>query len=202
MILTHCIYSHISRVATPRNTFIAQITFLQLSTVFNKCISISKCDRCADSESMLSCVKPKVLAYITDAVKQDRLAITEDLAVVKSRDASEDNAKKENYPAQYDTADPTKRKLLRKLMLEKLDAYLSSHQLEAKLPEAIAGSNIVPRSLVDSMPKSLTVPLSDSPSGQGNRTLHSTFSRASFAFHVRLESKTFKFVKTFLAIFF
>ncbi|KAL6432042.1 hypothetical protein ACFW04_006630 [Cataglyphis niger] len=120
--------------------------------------------RCADSESMLSCVKPKVLAYLTDAAKQDRLAITENLAVVKSRDAPADNA--EDY-SQYDAADPAKRKLLRTLMLEKLDSYLSSHQLEAKLPEAIAESNIVPRSLVDSMPKSLTIPLSDSSNEQG-----------------------------------
>lgn len=124
-----------------------------------------KCFRCADSESMLSCVKPKVLAYITDAVKQDRLAITEDLAVVKSHDAPE--YKTEDY-SPYDVADPSKRKLLRTLMLEKLDTYLSSHQLEAKLPAAIVGSNIVPRSLVDSIPKSLTVPLNDSSNGQGN----------------------------------
>lgn len=116
---------------------------------------------------MLSCVKPKVLAYLTDAVKQDRLAITEDLAVVKSRNAPEGDT--EDYePLQYDSADPSKRKFLRTLMLETLDAYLSSHQLEAKLPDAIAGSNIVPRSLVDSMPRSLTVPLSDSSNGQGN----------------------------------
>ncbi|KAM0736200.1 hypothetical protein ACS0PU_010161 [Formica fusca] len=120
--------------------------------------------RCADSESMLSCVKPKVLAYLTDAVKQDRLAITENLALVKSRDAAANSA--EDY-SQYDAADPSKRKLLRTLLLEKLDAYLSSHQLEAKLPEAIAESNIVPRSLVDSMPKSLIVPLSDSSIEQG-----------------------------------
>lgn len=125
------------------------------------------CDRCADSEAMLSCVKPKVLAYLTDAVKQDRLAITEDLAVVKSRDAPEDDTK-DYDPSQYDHEDPSKRKLLRTLMLEKLDAYLSSHQLEAKLPDAIAGSNIVPRSLIDNMPRSLTVPLSDSSNGEGN----------------------------------
>ncbi|EZA55602.1 hypothetical protein X777_03857 [Ooceraea biroi] len=116
---------------------------------------------------MLSCVKPKVLAYVTDAVKQDRLAITEDLAVVKSRDASQDSTEKDYYPSQYDAADPSKRKFLRTLMLEKLDAYLSSHQLEAKLPEAIVGSNIVPGSLLESMPKSLTIPLSDSSNGQG-----------------------------------
>ncbi|XP_011880688.1 PREDICTED: uncharacterized protein LOC105569108 [Vollenhovia emeryi] len=122
--------------------------------------------RCADSESMLSCVKPKVLAYITDAMKQDRLAITEDLAVVKSRDEPEH--KMEDYStSQFDAADPAKRKFLRTLLLEKLDAYLSSHQLEAKLPAAIEGSNIVPRSLVDSMPKSLTIPLSDSSNEQG-----------------------------------
>ncbi|XP_014475669.1 PREDICTED: uncharacterized protein LOC106744990 [Dinoponera quadriceps] len=122
--------------------------------------------RCADSESMLSCVKPKVLAYLTDAVKQDRLVITEDLAVVKSRDAPEDDTK-DYDPSQDDAENPSKKKFLRTLMLEKLDAYLASHQLEAKLPDAIAGSNIVPRSLVDSMPRSITVPLSDSSNGQG-----------------------------------
>ncbi|KAL0105076.1 hypothetical protein PUN28_016608 [Cardiocondyla obscurior] len=122
--------------------------------------------RCADSESMLSCVKPKVLAYITDAVKQDRLAITEDLAVVKFRDVPEHKAE-DHSSSQFDAADLSKRKLVRTLMLEEFDAYLSSHQLEAKLPAMIEGSNIVPRSLVDSMPRSLTVPLSDSPDEQG-----------------------------------
>ncbi|XP_054002678.1 uncharacterized protein LOC128889256 [Hylaeus anthracinus] len=121
--------------------------------------------RCVDNESMYSCVKPKVLAYLSNAVKQDRLAITEDLAVVKSRDIPEDNT--EEYLSQYGTVDPSRKELLRSMMLEKLDGYLSSHQLEAKLPEAIAGSNIVPRSLVDSMPRTLTIPLSDSSNGQG-----------------------------------
>jgi len=128
---------------------------------------------------MLFCVKPKVLAYITDAVKQDKLAITEDLAVVKSREAPQDDTKEDYYPSQYDATDPSKRKLLRTLMLEKLDAYLSSHQLEAKLPEAIVGSNIVPRALVDSMPKSLTIPLGDSSSGQGNFVTNSTARKQS-----------------------
>ncbi|KAG6795098.1 hypothetical protein HZU73_09548 [Apis mellifera caucasica] len=123
--------------------------------------------RCIDNESMLSCAKPKVLAYLSQAAKQDRLAITEDLSLVKSRDMAEENSE-DYYPAQYDSVDPARKELLRSLMLEKLDAYLSSHQLEAKLPEAIVGSNIVPRSLVDSMPRSLTVPLSDTSSnGQG-----------------------------------
>lgn len=115
---------------------------------------------------MLSCVKPKVLAYFTDAAKQDRLAITEDLAIVKSRDAPQDDTTKDHDPS-YDSENPSKTKLLRTLMLEKLDVYLSSHQLEAKLPDAITGSNIVPRSLIDNM-KSLTVPLSDSSNEQGN----------------------------------
>lgn len=82
--------------------------------------------------------------------------------------------KVEDYsPLQFDAADPSKRKLLRTLMLEKLDAYLSSHQLEAKLPSAI-GSNVVPRSLIDTMPKSLTIPLSDSSNEQGNLITNST----------------------------
>lgn len=114
---------------------------------------------------MLSCIKPKVLAYVSEAVKQDKIRITEDLAIVKSREVPEDNV--EEYYHQYDTADPTRRELLRSLMLEKLDAYLSSHQLEAKLPEAIAGSNIVPRALIESVPSSLAVPLADAQVAQG-----------------------------------
>lgn len=117
---------------------------------------------------MLSCVKPKVLAYLSQAVKEDRLAITDDLAIVKSRNMAEES-NEEYYPPQYDSVDPARKELLRSLMLEKLDAYLSSHQLEAKLPEAIVGSNIVPRALVDTMPRNLTVPLSDSSNGQGNK---------------------------------
>ncbi|XP_015123807.1 uncharacterized protein LOC107045914 [Diachasma alloeum] len=119
--------------------------------------------RCVDSESMLSCVKPKVLAYLSDVIKQERVSITEDLAVVRAREMSFEN---EDY-SQYEGVDPDRKELLRSLMLEKLDAYLASHKLEAKLPEAIAGSNIVPRSLVDSVPKSLSIPLSDVSNGQG-----------------------------------
>ncbi|KAK2579911.1 hypothetical protein KPH14_007591 [Odynerus spinipes] len=122
--------------------------------------------RCSESESMLSCVKPKVLSYLSDAVKQDKLAITEDLAIVKSREAPEETTE-DYYPTKYDMGDPTRKELLRSLMLEKVDAYLSSHTLEAKLPEAIVGSNIVPRSLVENVPRSLSVPLSDSSNGQG-----------------------------------
>ncbi|XP_015585293.1 uncharacterized protein LOC107263023 [Cephus cinctus] len=121
--------------------------------------------RCVDSESMLSCVKPKVLAYLSEAVKQERIPITEDLAVVRSRQLAEDDA--EIQYADYASVDPARRELLRSLMLEKLDAFLSSHRLEAKLPEAIAASKIVPRALVDGVPSSLSVPLADSTSTEG-----------------------------------
>lgn len=53
------------------------------------------------------------------------------------------------------------------MMLEKLDDYLSSHYVEARLPETIIGSDIVPRSLIDNVPRSVSVPLTDSPNGQG-----------------------------------
>lgn len=114
---------------------------------------------------MLSCVKPKVLAYLSDVIKQERVPITEDLAVVRAREMFFDN---EDY-SQYGNVDPERKELLRSLMLEKLDAYLASHTLEAKLPEAIAGSNIVPRSLIDSV-QSLSIPLSDSSAGTGKYT--------------------------------
>lgn len=120
---------------------------------------------------MISCVKPKVLAYLSDVVNADSVPITQDLKIVRSREfSSEDN---QDYLS-YDGVDPKKKELLRSLMLEKLDSYLSSHQLEAKLPEAIVGSNIVPRSLVDSVPRSLSVPLSDSSNGQGTSLINPT----------------------------
>lgn len=70
----------------------------------------------------------------------------------------------------YDTqesVDPMRKEQIRALMLEKLDAYLSSHTLEAKLPESIVGSNIVPRSLLESVSNSISIPLSDAPVENG-----------------------------------
>lgn len=113
---------------------------------------------------MLACVKPKVLAYLSDVVKQERVPITEDLAVVRSRVTPEEY----EDLTQYEGVDPARKELLRSLMLEKLEAYLGSHRLEAKLPEAIAGSNIVPRSFIESVPQSLSVPLTDVAHGQSN----------------------------------
>lgn len=115
---------------------------------------------------MLSCVKPKVLAYLSDVVKEERVPITQDLTIVRSRALHEDTIAEDDF-AEYKGVDPARKELLRSLMLEKLDSYLSTHRLEAKLPEAIVGSNIVPRSLVESVPKSLTIPLSDSSNGEG-----------------------------------
>lgn len=113
---------------------------------------------------MISCVKPKVLAYLSDVVNQERVPITQDLTVIRSREMPETI---EDYK-QYDSSDPDKKQLLRSLMLEKLDSYLATHRLEAKLPEAIADSNIVPRSFIENVPNTVSIPLSDSTSEQGN----------------------------------
>lgn len=112
---------------------------------------------------MLSCVKPRVLAYLTDVVKQKRVAITEDLAIVRTREMPPDT---DNY-RQFEEAEPKRKDLSRALMLEELDSYISNHRLEAKLPIAIAESSIVPRSFMDSIPSKLSLPLSDSTSEQG-----------------------------------
>ncbi|KAK0097043.1 hypothetical protein PV326_003469 [Microctonus aethiopoides] len=119
--------------------------------------------RCVDSNSMISCVKPKVLAYLSDVVNQERVPITQDLTVIRSREMPETI---EDYK-QYDSSDPDKKQLLRSLMLEKLDSYLATHRLEAKLPEAIADSNIVPRSFIENVPNTVSIPLSDSTPEQG-----------------------------------
>ena len=121
--------------------------------------------RCVSDESPLSCAKPKVLKYLSDATEQERLPITEDLSIIRSRYIPEDNF--DEYYASQDTVDPNRKEQLRALMLEKLDAYLSSHTLEAKLPQSIVGSSIVPRSLLETVPNSISIPLSDSPVENG-----------------------------------
>lgn len=129
-------------------------------------ITICLFHRCANDESMLSCAKPKLLKYLTDAIELERLPITQDLSIVRSRSIPEDNDFDE-YLASQHSVDPQRREQLRSLMLEKLDTYLASHTIEAKLPEAIVGSDIVPRSLVESVPSSISIPLSDTPNGNG-----------------------------------
>ncbi|XP_043472579.1 uncharacterized protein LOC122505164 [Leptopilina heterotoma] len=121
--------------------------------------------RCVDSDSILSCAKPKVLAYLSRMMKEDKVAITEDLSIVRSMPDLENSF--EEYYTSQDAIDPTRKDLLRSLMLEKLDAYLASHRIEAKLPEAIVGSNIVPRTLIDSVPREVSVPLCDQDKNQG-----------------------------------
>ena len=88
----------------------------------------------------------------------------------------------EEYYSSQDSVDPARKELLRSLMLEKLDAYLSSHKLQAKLPEAILGSDIVPRSLTESIPREVSVPLSDSENGQGMSKLEFSFSACNSNF--------------------
>ncbi|XP_011505143.1 PREDICTED: uncharacterized protein LOC105367967 [Ceratosolen solmsi marchali] len=122
--------------------------------------------RCSNDESMLSCSKPKILRYLSAAAEQDRLPITQDLSIVRSRRMPEDSDI-ENYYETQSSVDPIRKEQLRSLMLEKLDSYLSSHILEAKLPEEIVSSDIVPRSLIESVPKTISIPLSDSPNGNG-----------------------------------
>ena len=114
---------------------------------------------------MLSCAKPKILAYISEAVKLEKLPISDDLTIIRSQNIPE-NSFEEVYISQA-AVDPDRKEALRSLMLEKLDAYLSSHYLEAKLPKAIESSNIVPRSFIESVPKSINVPLTDESNGNG-----------------------------------
>lgn len=118
-----------------------------------------------DSDSILSCAKPKVLAYLGRMIKEDKVAITEDLSIVRSMPDLE-NSFDEYYTSQ-DAIDPTRKDLLRSLMLKKLDAYLARHRIEAKLPEAIVGSNILPRTLIDSVPREVSFPLCDQDKNQG-----------------------------------
>lgn len=87
--------------------------------------------------------------------KRDRVYLTRDLVLAKSSEvpAHIEDVDEEN------SADPDRQEFLRSLFLDKLDAYLSTHHIEAKLPEALLNPDLVPRSLADAVPRSLKVPL-------------------------------------------
>lgn len=110
---------------------------------------------------MITCAKPKLMSYFSEAIGQERFGITEDLTLVKSRSLSRDSDSLEEYYSQVGAVDPAKKRFLRTI-----DDFLASHQLEAKLPEAIASSGIVPRSL-SSESRSISLPLTEAPKEEG-----------------------------------
>ncbi|CAB3367744.1 Hypothetical predicted protein [Cloeon dipterum] len=116
----------------------------------------------------LSCVKPKLLAFISTAVKHDSIPVTKDMAIVR-RDGeptptgSQLQADLDELPLNAEE----RKEALRAVALDRIDDFIATHDLKIRVPKEIVGlASYVPKSLID-IPAEVTVPLSNGPAPQG-----------------------------------
>ncbi|XP_059489243.1 uncharacterized protein LOC132204638 [Neocloeon triangulifer] len=115
----------------------------------------------------LSCVKPKLLAFISTAVKHDQIPVTKDMAIVRRDGAPTPSdtflqAEMEQLPLNNEE----RRESLRVMALDRIDDFIATHDLKIRVPKEIVGlASYVPKSLID-IPAEVTVPLSNGPVAQ------------------------------------
>ncbi|XP_065350648.1 uncharacterized protein LOC135946366 [Cloeon dipterum] len=116
----------------------------------------------------LSCVKPKLLAFISTAVKHDSIPVTKDMVIVR-RDGeptptgSQLQADLDELPLNAEE----RKEALRAVALDRIDDFIATHDLKIRVPKEIVGlASYVPKSLID-IPAEVTVPLSNGPAPQG-----------------------------------
>ncbi|XP_069679315.1 uncharacterized protein [Periplaneta americana] len=109
-----------------------------------------------------TCVKPKVLSFLSAAAKKDRIMLTEDLIIEKTGRFMEQPYEFER-PLQWDGSNSMSADIL----LEKIDTFLSNHEMKLRVPKEIVSGELVPfvpKFLLQNIPAELRVPLSESKS--------------------------------------
>ncbi|CAG2054127.1 unnamed protein product [Timema podura] len=112
-------------------------------------------------QGSFSCIKPKVLSFLSSAVKKDKILLTEDLVIEKTAKYLSTN---DNYEKWSNQAVPVED------VLERVDEFLSSHQLKVRVPkEIVSGAMLpfVPNFLVQNIPGEVVVPLADNSPSSG-----------------------------------
>jgi hypothetical protein len=119
----------------------------------------------------LSCVKPKLLAFLSSAVKKDQIAVTKDMVIVR-RDgaATPSDTFLEAEMSQLPMSIEERREAVRALMLDRVDAFLASHDLKIRVPKEVVSGSLspfIPKFLLEHVPAELQVPLTDNQEVQG-----------------------------------
>jgi hypothetical protein len=122
----------------------------------------------------LACVKPKLLAFLSSAVKKDQIPITKDMLIVRrngepSPSAAYLQAEMEQLPMD----EVERREALRALMMDRVESFIETHDLKIRVPkEVVSGSLLpfVPKFLLEQVPAEVTVPLTNSRGVQGKLT--------------------------------
>ena len=137
--------------------------------IYNSCVS----------KYSFTCVKPKALSWISQAVNQDVIKVTNDLSIVKTGDNEPSDANDER--SQSPTVD----------LFNKIDSFLSTHTLKVEVPELLKtkeAREAVPESyLKGGLAEGLQVPLVAGNVAEGK------FIFTSFSF--------FYFIKFFINFF-
>lgn len=112
------------------------------------------------SKYSVSCVKPKALAWISNAVHQDEIKITEDLTIVRTADEQPIDFNQKRSGNGYVE------------LFDKIDNFLASHSLRVGVPQILRteeARSFVPESLTAD--DALVVPLSEGNVAEGNYTI-------------------------------
>jgi hypothetical protein len=126
-----------------------------ISDIYNTCLS----------QYSTSCVKPKALSWISHAVNQDKIKITEELSIIRNGE--------EEFTTEARSTNPIVN------LFDKVDSFLSSHSLKVEVPEILkteeARENI-PRSLLKGgLAEGLEIPLVEGNVAEGNFHTHLLF---------------------------
>lgn len=110
------------------------------------------------SQYSTSCVKPKALAWISHAVNQDKIRLSEDLTVVRTAE--------DEFGTEARSANPIVN------LFDKVDSFLSSHSLRIEVPQILkneeARAHIPESFLKGGLAQGLEVPLVEGNAVEGN----------------------------------
>ncbi|XP_025412333.1 uncharacterized protein LOC112684844 isoform X2 [Sipha flava] len=86
-----------------------------------------------------SCTKPKVLRYLSETAKSDELKLTRDLSLKRSRVSEGEEEVANSIPNGGDYKDAIRENSALR-MLDRIDDFLSTHQLQVNLPEELGST--------------------------------------------------------------
>lgn len=131
-----------------------------IEDIFKSCIS----------QYSTSCIKPKALAWISHAVNQDKIKVTDELSIIRTGedefDASSSSQRSSNQIVN---------------LFDKLDSFLSSHSLRIEAPQILKqqeARSLVPQSLLKGgIVDGIQVPLVEGNAVEGNLKFNPIFLR-------------------------
>lgn len=124
---------------------------------------ISDIYRSCVSQFSTSCIKPKALGWISHAVNQDKIKITDELSIIRTGEDEFDAESRADVNPVIN-------------FYNKLDSFLTSHSLRVEVPQILKNAEArayIPSSLLKGgIAEGLQVPLVEGNAVEGNFFIH------------------------------